>query len=569
MEDNRFSDILEELERKAYSYGTALSNGTADAAEKKEEFRSLCQWHIRKSRYKSEKFDFINVDEEFFNGVEINRPALDNFEKEIIKAHMYQKYLWEFMGTTGNMTIISKTDMKKDGFCYDDYLPSEYKKNQIPKSPLSPVLQEHPDALPIYLYQDGSASNEYEQEKAVARFDVLQDRSGFDWSKKGWDPNYEVAKVGWCGTYNADGFWEMVRENKGAVKNELFPGARFADLPVIELIKDENGVILYDSGCSLLLPFERIYLLTNGEIYGAETKNTAATVALIKNAMDEAGIQKITGIVSENVNDDSKIQMQYKKLFGERCADTLEIKKRKDIAQLRKNAFASFEKKMAAEKGRELSARIDEAVKLGYTGERAVRVLETGEAEIPLSVFNKADCVQLGINGEKYAVLQHYDISADKRDLFNVIIINLIAEKSLLETSGKNMHDFFDAAYEYVVNGNKNNEIINVESTFENICKTHIILPSDEILHAEIVKKAEEVKALLPPQDGFEKQEAVNQAVDSAIKNFYAIRMSTGMTAEETVNFAAINAGGKGFFPQSETIIYKNKTDYGKNAFFP
>lgn len=40
---------------------------------------------------------------EFFNGQEINRDALNSFEKEIIKAHMYQKHLWEFMGTTGSI----------------------------------------------------------------------------------------------------------------------------------------------------------------------------------------------------------------------------------------------------------------------------------------------------------------------------------------------------------------------------------------------------------------------------------------------------------------------------------
>ena len=56
------------------------------------------------------------------------KETFNEIEKEIIKAHMYQKHLWEFMGTTGNMTIISKEGMKKDGFHYEKYLPLEYKK---------------------------------------------------------------------------------------------------------------------------------------------------------------------------------------------------------------------------------------------------------------------------------------------------------------------------------------------------------------------------------------------------------------------------------------------------------
>ena len=81
---------------------------------------------MEKSGYKTESVPYINIDLEFFDGHDINRAALSTFEKEIIKAHMYQKHLWEFMGTTGSMTVISKTAMRQDGFVYESYLPLEY-----------------------------------------------------------------------------------------------------------------------------------------------------------------------------------------------------------------------------------------------------------------------------------------------------------------------------------------------------------------------------------------------------------------------------------------------------------
>ena len=258
IETNRFSEIVKEIEEKAENYSQALTLQDGRVDELREEFRSLCQWHIEKSGYKTEETSYINVDTEFFNGANINREALDTFEKEIIKAHMYQKHLWEFMGTTGNMTIISKEGMKKDGFHYEKYLPLEYKKTHKAKSPISNILDENSNTVPIYMYSDGTISSEYSPEKSKIKFDVLKDKSGFDWSRKGWDPNYEVEKKDWHGEYDENNSWVMVKESKNETNN--LPGAKIQETPVIEIIKDNEMTILYDPGYSLISIFEKTQL---------------------------------------------------------------------------------------------------------------------------------------------------------------------------------------------------------------------------------------------------------------------------------------------------------------------
>lgn len=342
IENDRFTGIVEEIESKAQQYSQALLTGTAIEAAR-EEFRRICQWHVEKSGYKTSKDSFINPDLEFFDGANINREALNTFEKEIIKAHMYQKHLWEFMGTTGCMTIISQSAMKEDGFVYEQYLPLSYSKNRKEKSPIENILKENPGTVPVYIYPDGSVSNEYYRDKAKIRFDILKDKSGFDWSRKGWDPNYEVEKTDWHGEYDENNSWVMVKEKNESEKQTSLPGAKLERIPVIEIIKDENKTILYDPGYSLISVFEKVYLLADGEIYGAEQTDIDETVKIIKTAMEEIGAKKIDIIAgrkeiirrtdkkSRKENRDEKIIGLYKKLFGEYLSEGVKIKTAKEI----------------------------------------------------------------------------------------------------------------------------------------------------------------------------------------------------------------------------------------------
>ena len=72
-----------------------------------------------------------------------------------------------------------------------------------------------------------------------------------------------------------------------------------------------------------------------------------------------------------------------------------------------------------------------------------------------------------------------------------------------------------------------------------------------------------QAKQSLPKQKNSEVQERVNRAVDNIIRNFGAVRMSTGMTPEEAVRLAAKTAGGKDsdvFVPPASGIVYKSST---------
>ena len=157
-------------------------------------------------------------------------------------------------------------------------------------------MEENQDAVPIYIYPDGSVSGEYNPEKSKFRLDALRDKSGFDWTRKGWNPNYEVHKEGWHGEYDETGTWTMVREGKGEYEKTSYTGARFEKLPEIEILKDGDRAILYDPNYSLISTFERIFLLTDGNIYGVEQEDAEKTVFLIKEAMDEMGIKSIKAV---------------------------------------------------------------------------------------------------------------------------------------------------------------------------------------------------------------------------------------------------------------------------------
>lgn len=131
IESGRFTEIVEEFEEKAGAYASALSSGSADIQERKEAFRALCKWHMKRSGWRADEAETFDAMSELFDGSEINRKALDKFEKEVVKAHMYQKHLWEFMGTTGSMTVISKTAMKRDGFTYGDYFGADGRRHVL------------------------------------------------------------------------------------------------------------------------------------------------------------------------------------------------------------------------------------------------------------------------------------------------------------------------------------------------------------------------------------------------------------------------------------------------------
>ncbi|MBR0099542.1 MAG: hypothetical protein IJP90_07470, partial [Treponema sp.] len=597
IETNRFTNIVEEIEEKAAAYSEALKTDSENKEELRDDLRTLCQWHMEKSGYKTESVPYINIDLEFFDGHDINRAALSTFEKEIIKAHMYQKHLWEFMGTTGSMTVISKTAMRQDGFVYESYLPLEYKKTHNAKSPISNILEENPDAVPIYIYPDGSVSGEYNPEKSKFRLDALRDKSGFDWTRKGWDPNYEVHKEGWHGEYDETGTWTMVREGKGEYEKTSYTGARFEKLPEIEILKDGDRAILYDPNYSLISTFERIFLLTDGNIYGVEQEDAEKTVSLIKEAMDEMGIKSIKAVCGGDIRPDAKrlnpqllmeksvseaapakktaipsrqrkgqkitnerILSFYKKLFGEALESNAEVASYKEYRKTKKELAEKAESKRTEESGKSLSEKIAIVKASGTEGEGLIRAIQTEKTKIPLSVFNPADKKEGGLTDEEYNIIQNYAVPEHKKELFSRAILNLLVERETIRTSGKEVRELFDTVYADVVQGKKSDEAISVETTFSELCNKPEKSLGAEPVESSTLEKLTEAKRNLPEQKTPELQKKVNAAVDNIIRNFSAVRMSTGMTPEEAVKLAAKTVGGKDsavFVPPASGIVYQ------------
>ena len=583
IENNRFTDIVEEIEEKAEAYRHSMANALDDSGLRREEFRQLCQWHMEKSGYRSEDSSFIDIDSEFLDGSEIKRKALDTFEKEIIKAHMYQKHLWEFMGTTGTMTVITKTEMASNGQKYEDYLPIEFKKNNEPRSPIYGILAENPNAVPIYIYPDGTASSEYDGSKSKARFDTIRDRSGFDWRRKGWDPNYEIQKDGWHGEFDGDGSWIMVREERSQSNPDGYSGARFDRFPEIEILKDGENAILYDPQYSLLSTFERIYLVSDGDVYGSETTDATETVRLIKDAMTDMGIRTITSVcggrtgkkplnvildrkgddVSDKRPADEKVIGLYRNLLGEVLSGDACVKTEKEYAHMKEDILRKAGDERKSAYGMKLAEKIGVARQEGARGSEIADAVVSGKVNVPLSVFNEQDRKLAGLTDEEASIIRTYDVPDGKKSLFSTTVLNLILDRKELMSTGKSMDEFLDAAYADTVLGKESDETISLETTFSELCSNPEKTLKAEPAEEGVMQLLLQAKQSLPKQKNPEVQERVNRAVDNIIRNFGAVRMSTGMTPEEAVKLAAKTVGGKDsdvFVPPASGIVYRSST---------
>ncbi len=551
IESGRFTDIVKELEEKAGAYASALSSGSADIQEREEEFRALCRWHMKRSGWRANEAETFDAMTELFDGSEINRKALDKFEKEVVKAHMYQKYLWEFMGTTGSMTVISKTAMKRDGFDHSKYLPIEYKRNNPPKSPLSPTLKRTPGSVPIYCYLDGSVSSEYDKEKAEVQFDILKDKSGFDWSGSGWDPNYEVKKNGWHGAYDKDGVWTFVRSSD----TDNAPPSQVAvaeSIPSVELIRDEEGILLYDPGKSLLSMALRVWLLDDGSVYGAERTDPRRTAGLIRSALGKMGAKKITAVCAETGKKEAdapnavQTMAEYRRVLGDILSPDARLKGAEEAEDGRSKFLANTQMKAETCAGTELFRLIQAVTKSGATGDAVVQAIRSEAVRVPLSLYNAADRKAVGLTEADEELILSYNVPEEKRALFSVTAANLLKKERLLATGGISRKDILDMAHSYTVRGTNSEKTVSVETTFARLCTgtADSELPCEDV-GEEIRAQLEAACVAIPKQETAEKQRAADAAVSAVARNFAAVRMSTGMTPEEAINAAVKIVGGK------------------------
>ena len=545
IESGRFTGIVEELEEKAASYAASLAAGGEDAGERGEEFRTLCRWHMKKSGFRADEAETMDTDAEFFDGAEVRRTALDRFEKEVIKAHMYQKHLWEFMGTTGSMTVISKSAMAQDGFNYGAYLPIEHLRNTPQKSPLARALKGQTAAVPIYQYLDGSVSTEYDTDRAAARFDVLKDKSGFDWGSEGWDPNYEVEKNGWHGEYSPDGTWTLVHENGSEARDTLRSAAE--SIPPLELIRDGDGAILYDPGTSLLSPALRVWLLEDGSVYGAEKTDFRKTAELIRNALGRMGAKNITAVCTGDGKKKSAARMMpaYRAALGELISPDAKPKTAAEAEESRRKFRADIQAEETAAAGRQLFRAVQAAATSGVKGADVAQAVRNRTVRIPLSLYDEDDRAATGLTEADGEQILSYDVPEEKRAAFSATVLGLLKEERLLATGGISRKDIIGMAYAYAVQGKKPEKTVSVETTLARLCTDPDINLRCEKTEETTLTQLEEAYKSIPRQADAETQRAADAAVANAIRSFAAIRTSTGMTPEEAVEAAVRIAGGK------------------------
>ena len=88
-------------------------------------------------------------------------------------------------------------------------------------------------------------------------------------------------------------------------------------------------------------------------------------------------------------------------------------------------------------------------------------------------------------------------------------------------------------------------QTISLETTFSKLCSNPDKSLGAEPVESSTLEKLTEAKRNLPEQKTQELQKKVDAAVDNIIRNFSAVRMSTGMTPEEAVKLTAKTVGGK------------------------
>ncbi len=576
IESGRFSDIVKDIEEKAIAYKDALVSKSKNIDECREKFRTLCQWHIEKSGYKGNTSSFINVDDEFFNGTELNRTALNVFEKEIVKAHMYQKHLWEFMGTTGNMTIISKSAMQKDGFAYENYLPVEEKTKQTEKSPIAKELSKNPNAVPIYMYLDGTVSTKYEKERAKFCFDALNDKSGFDWGRKGWNPNYEVSKNGWKGKFDEDGVWRRVELSEDEENQNLAPDRNMVKFQNLELLKQDDEGILYDPGYSLLSIPEIIYLLLDDEVYGSEKEDVSRTVQEIFETMRKMDIRKIKAVVggksvekkkAGRFSDKAETASSYKAILQNIASENLEIKDFEEYQVLKREAAKNLSSKKKKILGQNLSSKIQTVIQSGIAGNSVVSSVKSGKMKISKSFSDKKDRKELGLTEKEYDSLKKLPVPEERKELFERVTMNLLSDYEIFKEAGVEKEELFDFAYKTVVLNEKTEKVISIERSLKELCQSennNFYCEKVDDYTLDVLK--EEIRKV-PKQKTSELQIKVDRALENVERNFKAIRESTGMTPSEAVAFAVKSVEGKVnavFVPPVSGFVYKTSSSQPK-----
>ena len=545
---NRFSQIAEDLETTVRSYAENI--GKKDENELREKARSLCSSHLVSSGLRSKENSFINIDAEFFDGGELLEANLNRFIKDVLKAHGYQKVLWEYMGTTGMMTEISKSAMKIDGFNYENYLPAGLKEKEASKKAI----------------------------KLNRNFNRLQDDSGFDWSR-GYDPNDTIEKKGWFSDYDENRVWTRYVTNGEKENAEKINSSE--KIFKIKLIKTEKGCMLYDPGMILLNPILLWYLTQDDEVYGAEESDTLKIVNEIKTQMKKIGVTKITEIAWGNKNSvksakaetiettensvekrNREICNKYKNILNELAAEKLTVISSVQ-AEITAEVNATAEKTALIQKeAQNLQNKIDAVIKAkpDCNSEDLVRYIQTGKTEMPVDIMEQKDAELAGLNEAEYQSFISFaaELQGKQRTEFSNICAVLSAFWNEYKSCARSKEECMKLLFDYVKE-NKENDF-NYELTLKQVLELPVqqsITETENVFDEKVTERiirenlpqenqgaALEYIASLPEQPA-ENKSIVYKTLCSAVKNYLTIRMSTGMSIKELLDYAVKTSGGK------------------------
>jgi len=520
---DRFSQIAEDIDAAVRKYAESMMNDAKGDAALRESARKLCEEQAVLSGMRSQGESFINIDAEFFTDGELSEARLGRFIKDVVKAHGFQRILWEYMGTTGLMTEISRDKMREDGFRYIDYLPVSMKE----------------------------AESEREKNSITWNFMRLADDSGFDWSK-GYDPNYTVSKKGWRAGYDENHVWTYHAEN-GA---QAVAASGRESVHGIRLVKTDNGCMLYDIGKILINPVILWYLALGNRLYGGEISDTASMVKEIKAQLDSLGEEKITDIaVSPKAGklEKKKLVAEYKRVLGDLISEnagTVSADKAMSVIAQKQDE----QKRLHIEQ--ELSAiqeKIDaiERAKPGITAGELKESLETGKASIALDISLFEDAAACGFTEEEYATIRKSLEPLEKADQekFKHACAVLGTEWKDKDSDRKSMVEYIRKIYEYIYRGTEA-EICHEESLRDVLSRTQEASAMEDVLSdvesyiPEENRETVREYLLSVPGQKPEVKHKVFSSLKAAVRSYVAIRGSTGMSVRELLDYAIKSCGG-------------------------
>ena len=559
LEEGRFSKLYTEFEEALTEYADARKTGGEAAADGRRKLEKICERHIANAGMK--RSPYVDAEEEFFDGAAIDRKACNAFIKEAAACHCYQKLLWEYMGTTGSFTEITRLTMKKEGKRLEDYYPISYKRTHPDRKTRMETIRRERDGtavVPLFLYSDGSGGSEYKETKAKARFDVCPleiETCGID-LRKPYDPNVQAVHKGWHIAEDGEGNWERIDDNLTTVKSVPIRVRRD-----IEVIWESGGAVLYDGDGLLMHPAIFLEFCENKGML-----DRTATLQELSAYMRRHGIKKITG-VSAPVLEGGKRETvkRYERILGPLADAKLSYIDDEKVRELRERKLRAEQEVREKEAGTRLLTVVSALSEKGVKGTALVEAIRSGGIEVPIDVKSTEDAKRLSLDEKELSYVRSLSIPQAKGERFNNTLVQILLLKKELEQSGIDIRGAIEAVYRRTVKEEHVEGVTVYERTLGAICKGEDVneneigdgatnlreLESAGLISAEARKAAE--KALAEAYARGNPSEI--RAQTNVIAEYEAIRQSTGWNLEETLKTAAaIVSGGAG---GSERIFFE------------